>query len=198
MADTFLANRLLSAGRAAISILSSYNQDVVGIFDPATGNQLFTEAAAMKCNVNRSSKIMDHPLENGSPVSDYKIINPIEIDLGIMIDSQDLANTYGLISAAFASSQFLTVQTNAGSFVDMVIQGLPHDESPDMYGMLVLGLRLREIQLVTVQFQALTASDVEKPTDQSTVNIGEQTPAVAPPQNSALYDLLFAPSKSGK
>jgi hypothetical protein len=196
---TINAKTLLSAGRTAAALLSTYNQTVVGVFDPATGDQLFSEAPTMKANVNRSSKIMDHPLENGSPVSDYKIINPVEIDLGILVDTNNLENTYATISRIFEFSVFLTVQTNAGVFEDMVLTAMPSDESPDMWGMLVISLRLREVQLVTVQFQDLTASSVANPNDQSTINTGEQTATpVVNNSRSALYDLIFAPSKSGK
>lgn len=178
--------------------LASYEQDVVGIFDPESGTQLFLQAYAMKGNVVRDSKIMDHPLENGQPVSDYKIILPVAIDIGILIDSTDQDGTYASISAAFLSSQFLTVQMNADTYENMVVSGMPHDESPDMWGMLVVSLRLREAQLVTVQFQSLTANDVANPTDQSTVNTGEQTPQPAPAANSALYDMIFSPSQAGQ
>src|ERR1700692_1066036 len=155
--------------------LANYSQEVVGIFDPATGARLFLNASAMKANVGRNSKIMDHPKEDGSPVSDYKIILPIEIELGILIDSTDIDQTYSLIATAFLSSKFLTVRTNAGTYANMVIAAMPHDESPDMWGMLVIALKLREIQLVTVQFQSLAATSVAAPTDQSTINTGQQT-----------------------
>lgn len=195
---TVTSNLILSATRNVAALLSGYSQDVVGIFDPDSGEQLFTEATAMKANINRNSKIMDHPKEDGSPVSDYKIILPVEIDMGILIDSTDQEDTYDLIKTAFLSSQFLTVQTNADVYTNMVVSAMPHDETPDMWGMLVMGLRLREVQLVTVQFQQLAANDVANTTDQSTVNTGEQTPQPAPQSNSVAYDLLFAPSKAGQ
>lgn len=176
--------------------LASYEDAIVGIYDPTSGIQLFREAHEMKANITRSSRIMDHPKENGDPVSDYKIILPNEIDLAILIDSSDLANTYRLMVDAFKSSQFLTIQTNADTFENMVISGMPHDEAPDMWGMLVMSCRLREVQLVTVQFQALTANDVAEPTDQSTVNSGEQTPVPEAP--SALHALIFGKSKAGQ
>lgn len=180
--------------------LANYTQDVVGIFDPKSGAQLFTNARTMKANVNRNSKIMDHPLETGQPVSDYKIILPVEIELGVLVDSTDSESIYDAMVAAFLSSQPLTVRTNATSYSNIVVAGMPHDESPDMWGMLVIGLKLREAQLVTVQFQDLPAANVATATDQSTVNTGEQTaPAVT--GGSALYSAyaaMFAPPKVGQ
>lgn len=172
---------------------SSFTYDVVAIVDPDTGAQLFSAAESMKANIGPMSKIMDHPLEDGSPVSDFKIILPVSIELGLLLDANDFDATYAQIYDAFLDSTFLTVRTNADTYENMVIEGLPHDETPDMFGLLAISLRLREIQLVTVQYQALPASQVAAPTDQSTVNRGEQQPA---PANSVLYDAKNYFSKS--
>lgn len=193
----FNLKTILSIGRTAITLLASFSQDVVAISDPKSGARLFPKAQLMKCNVSRASKLMDHPLENGSPVTDYKIILPVEIDMGILINSYEKQATYDFIAYAFGTSQFMTVQTNAGVFTNMVVQAMPHDEGPDMWGMLVMSLRLREVQLVTVQFQDLTPADVAKPTDQSTVKSGQKSPTAIPKQNSAAYDLFFSPARGG-
>jgi hypothetical protein len=165
---------------------SSYTYDVVAIVDPDTGVQLFTSAELMKANVGPTSKIMDHPLEDGSPVSDFKIILPVSLELGLLIDTSNFDGVYQEIMDAFLDSTFLTVRTNADTYEDMVIEALPHDETPEMFGMLQLSLRLREVQLVTVQYQALQSTDVATTTDQSTVDRGEQQPQTS---NSALYDI---------
>ncbi len=165
---------------------SSYTYDVVAVVDPDTGEQLFTGAEIMKCNVGPTSKLMDHPLEDGTPVTDFKVIMPVVIELGLLIDTSNFDATYQDIYDAFLDSTFLSVRTNADIFDNMVIETMPHDETPEMFGMLQMSLRLREVQLVTVQYQALQQTDVAQPTDQSTVSRGEQQPQ---PSNSALFDL---------
>jgi hypothetical protein len=170
---------------------SNFTFDVVAIVDPDTGEQLFTAAESMKANIGPMSKIMDHPLEDGSPVSDYKIILPISIELGLLLPANDFDSTYSQIYDSFIASDFLTVRTNADTYENMVIEGLPHDETPDMYGMLAISLRLREVQLITVQYQALPPKQVEQPTDASTVDRGEQQP-----QSSVLFDLTKSFFKS--
>jgi hypothetical protein len=187
MSDIFASLSDLSGFDTQNQFASGYAYDVVAIVDPDSGLQLFTSAEAMKANVGPLSKIMDHPLEDGSPVSDYKIILPITIDLVMLVNAASYDGTYQAITQAFQDSTFLTVRTNANTYEDMVIEGLPHDESPEMFGMLQIGLRLREIQLVTVQYQALGAQDVANANDQSTVNTGEQQPQSS--NNSAAFDI---------
>jgi hypothetical protein len=175
------------SGDDGASPFSTYTYDVVAVVDPDAGTQVFVGAEIMKCNVAVMSRIMDHPLENGSPVSDYKILLPVTIELGILIDSTQQNGIYDEIYAAYANSTFLTVRTNADTYSNMVIEALPHDETPEMFGMLQISLRLREVQLVTVQYQALQAQDVANTNDQSTVDRGEQQPQT--PSNSAAYDI---------
>lgn len=163
--------------------MSNYQFDIVAIVDPDTGEQLFTQAEAMKANVTVASKTMDHPLEDGSPVSDYRIILPVVIDMGMLVSAQDFDSTYAQITDAFLSGAYLTVRTNADTFENMILEAMPHDEVPEMFGMLAMSLRLREIQLVEVTYQQLKPKDVEKPTDQSTVQAGEKQG-----QNSVAYD----------
>lgn len=167
------------------SVVSSQAFDVVAIVDPATGLQLFEAAELMKASVGPSSKLMDHPLEDGSPVTDYKIILPVAIELSMLINAQDQESTYAQITDAFLDSTFLTVRTNADTFENMVIESMPHDETPEMFGILALSIRLREVQLISVQYQPLPPQAVAQPTDQSTVNRGDQQPKQA---NSVLYD----------
>lgn len=165
---------------------STYTYNVVDVIDPNTGVSMFNSVNvnAMKCNVLRASKIMDHPLENGSPVSDYAIVLPIQMEMGVFVNALARDGAYQLIAEMFESKTFLTVTTNADTYENMVIEAMPHDETPEMFGMLAIGVRLREVQLVTVQYQALQAQDVSDQTAQSTANVGEQQPS-----SSVAYDL---------
>lgn len=171
--------------------MNTISADVTQIVDPDTGDQLFFNASLMKANISRPSKIMDHPVEQGTDVSDNKIILQVGIELSILIDANLYLGEYDDIVDAFTDSTFLTVMTNAGVFENMVIEDVPHDESPDQYGQLALGMRLRETLIVATQSQDLTAKQVEDNTDQSTINRGETSSTTTPTTsgNSLLYDI---------
>jgi hypothetical protein len=66
----------------------------------------------------------------------------------------------------------------------MLIEAMPHEESPEMFDAIPLAVKLRQIQQVLVQYQALTETQVAQPVDQSTVNTGTQQP-----KESALYQI---------
>lgn len=162
---------------------SLFARDEVAIFDKGY-KQLLLPARPMKLSVIREQKIMDHPLETGAVVSDFSIILPVTIELQMFLTGDEYKMTYQWIWAYYTLRAPLIVATRADVFKNMIIEGMPHEESPDMMDIIPVTLRLREIQLVKLQYQALAPSQVQKPTDQSTVNRGVQQP-----KTSILYDI---------
>ena len=152
----------------------AYGVDVVGVFDEGF-NQLFPLARPIKANVVESAKAMEHPVESGATITDHVVVEPLEIELTLMLVGEERADVYGQVRALFNASTLLTVQTRSGSYPNMVIVAIPHDETPDLYDAFPLALKLREVRLVTTQFQALPPSAVAAPKDASTVKRGEQT-----------------------
>ena len=166
------------------SILSLFGVDIVGVFDMESYEQIFSRARPVKANVIRAQKIMDHPLETGAVVSDFAVVMPVSIELSLVIASADYQSVYQSIKTYFETQTLVSLHTKADVFPNMLIEAMPHEESADMFDAIPLALRLRQVQLVTVQYQALPPAAVETPTDQSTVNRGQQQP-----KSSVLYDI---------
>lgn len=166
------ANTVISDISYGLGLLSSFGQkiDVVGIYvngtqnsdivsvptssivDSITGNsnipafgQVFFHARPLKATVRETSKVMDHPVETGVTLSDHHIINPVEIDLPLLISSQYYAQTFSQIRQAFINAIPLSVKTRVGIYSDMIIADMPHEEEPDMYDVITVGLHLRQV-----------------------------------------------------
>ena len=69
------------------TILSSASQDVVGVFDQQTFSQVFSDARPIKAKVNETASVMSHPVEDGTIITDHKIINPVDIELSMIISA---------------------------------------------------------------------------------------------------------------
>lgn len=146
--------------------------DVVGVYD-SSFNQLFEMARPSKANVNPQAKTADHPVESGSEISDNKVILPVEIELYVFVT--DYRNTYQKINAAFIGQDLLTVQTRTGTYENMTITGIPHEETPEMFNVVTMAISLKQITLIDATFQALPPAQVKKPRDSSTVDRGQQS-----------------------
>jgi hypothetical protein len=111
----------------------------------AAFGQMFVHARPMKATIRETSRTMDHPVETGSILSDHHIINPVEIDIPLIISSQHYAQTFSQIRQAFINATALSVKTRVGIYSDMIIADMPHEEEPEMYDVITVGLRLKQV-----------------------------------------------------
>lgn len=180
--------------------------DVVGVFD-SDFNQLFPEGRPIKATIKETAKGMEHPVEDGSTITDHRVIEPTEITLTLVLVGEEYPDTYGTIKALFLKSDLLIVQTKTGSYPNMMIVEMPHDETADVFDGIPMELQLREVQLVTAQFQALPPAAVQPGANgrgkrnASTVKRGEQTGKPETPdangqkKSSILYGIIYGDKK---
>ena len=147
-------------------------QDVVGVFSD-DGKQVFAAARAMRLQVVRDSKTMQHPLETGGSVVDHRIIMPAEATLQVDAQAKDYKQMYSEIAANFNSGAMLTVQCRASSYANMYIASMPHEETPDAIDKLTIVLKLVEAQFFKSQATASTAGRNSK--SSNTAKRGEQS-----------------------
>jgi hypothetical protein len=165
--------------------------DIVGIFD-ANFNQLFTEARPLKAAIKEEAKLMTHPVETGASVTDHRIIQPVEIDLSLIVQSADYKSIYNRIKATYLNGDSLNIQTKTGVYKNMVIASIPHDEDPEMFDALTIAMKLTEVLYVTAQYAVLPARKVKNKTKASTTDSGEQQAAAEKKDSSLARDTAKA------
>lgn len=166
--------------------LPNASADVVAVFDK-NFNQVFVNARPIKAMISEQAKVMEHPIETGAVITDHRIIQPVEIELSLILIASDYRNVYQQIKQLYRAGEILTVQTRTDTYQNMLIQKLPHDEDPEMFDVVALALGLKEAQFVTAQFGTLPASKVRDATDASTTQKGQQT-TKTDPNPSILYN----------
>jgi hypothetical protein len=172
--------------------IATASADVVAIFDQ-NFNQLFVTARPIKATVKEDSKVMEHPLETGATVVDHTIILPVEIEIAIIPTRGEYRDVYQRIRQAYKKRDLLVVQTKTGVYENQIIQSLPHEEDPEQFDTIAIGLKLREVQFVQAQFTKLPAKSVsatKKPTAASTVDKGQQQPKTSTKNSSVLFEIV--------
>lgn len=172
------------AAAIAISLIPRPGIDVVGVYTPE-GRQVFTGARPIKAVVKEDSKAMDHPIENGTLVTDYRIVLQIEIELSMVLMANVVRDAYQEIRELFYKGTLLTVQTVTGLYTNQFITGLPHEENSDYYGAATLSLKLKQMQFITAQY-----GTPRKPSDNPTIDRGQQQAAEVK-ERSSLDGLIF-------
>lgn len=163
-----------------MSSISTGSQDVTAVLNSAF-EQVFANARAIKATVMRSSKAMEHPLETGATITDHRIVLPTTIELSLLLATEDYPTVYQQVRDLFTRGELLTVQTRVDSFTSMLIEKMPHDETPEMINGVALALSLKEALFVQPQFATIK---VARPRDSSTVKRGQQQPTESPPARS--------------
>jgi hypothetical protein len=164
-----------SATDAPTSFGSSIINSLTGNTSPTAGfGQMFVNARPMKAAVRETSKIMEHPVETGVPLADHHIINPVEIDIPLIVGAQFYAGTYNQIRQAFINATPLSVKTRVGVYSDMIIADMPHEEDAEMYDVITIGLRLRQVIYVAPGGGTLVAFQPLDPLNSTTIPTGLQ------------------------
>jgi hypothetical protein len=156
------------------------SQDVVGVFD-SNGNELFPNARAIRALVNPPARAMKHPLETGASVTDHIVFDPIQIELGVILDPVDYQDTYQQILNLFKAPQTVTILTKTSSYQNMLMTAPPYDEVPEMFDTIAVAMKFEEAIFVQAQYAQLPATSVAKKSNASTVKTGQQTATPATP-----------------
>lgn len=132
------------------SLGSSVLDSITGVTNNTTAfGQKYPNARPMKATIRETSKVMEHPVEVGITIADHHIINPIEIEIPFIISSEFYSATYIQMRQDFLNATALSVKTRVGVYSDMIIADMPHEEDADMYDVITVSLRLRQVIYVT-------------------------------------------------
>lgn len=165
-------------------------QDLVAILDASNYQPLFETLNPMRVTVREVSKLTKFAVEDGSPRSDHRYVEPVEIDMPLLL-VDDVRNAFETLRQVWLDGQALIVQTKVRSYPNMMIVEMPHDETPDQGASIPVAVRLQEVKVVTPEFGALPPRKVTNPAQASTAKKGHQqtseTPDADKKQASVLY-----------
>ena len=165
-------------------------QDVVAVYD-ADFLQLFVDARALKATVSETAKVMEHPVESGATITDHRIIDPITIELSIILSSVNYVDTYQRIKSEFLKTNLLTVQTKTGRYPSMIIQAIPHEESPEYFDTITIAISLKQVFLVEAQYGTLPPTKVKSAKNSDTADLGQQSGKETPAKKQSILKGLF-------
>lgn len=152
-------------------ILGLSKTDVVQVLNQQTMIQVFSGARPVKAEVRETARVMEYPVETGVILSDHRISNPTEIILTCIITSAQYSIAYPAIRNAWMNATLLSVQTRTGTYKNMIIAELPHDEDPEMFSAITITIKMREVIFSSPSSNANNFIPAD-PALQTTVNSG--------------------------
>lgn len=148
------------------------NLGTVQVLD-TDNNPLFLNSIMIRATVKEESRNMEHPIETGAIITDHRIILPVEVNLVVFIPVNFVNDTYSQIKQIYLDGTFITVQARTGTYSNQLISGMPHEESAEKAGVVVVGFRSKQAQIVKSQSTTTTVTPTD-PANDTTVDRGTQ------------------------
>lgn len=149
--------------------------DVTAILDES-GNQLFSTAKILNLSTSPTNTYAQHPVEDGTVVSDNKITNQVRISVTIILDGNDYQEVYKSIQNASNNDTKLSIQTRVSTYNNMYIEAYPSEESASIFDTVSMSIDFVEQITGNITTSQLSPSDVASQSDVDTVDRGEQLP----------------------
>lgn len=177
MALNITPQSLFSNAATVTNLLTrSTNIDVNAVLNQQTLKQVFKDARPVRASIRETSQVMRYPVETGAVLSDHKIINPNEIIMLFTINSDFYYSAYQEIRTLWLNATLLSVQSRTGTYKNMIIESMPHEEEPDTFNMITIEVRFVEVIFVvpssTSQPSTLANFSPANPAKSSMVNRG--------------------------
>ncbi|EPO2591128.1 phage baseplate protein [Escherichia albertii] len=169
--------------------------DDVAVLD-SSFRQVFPDGRPIKASVKEEAKAMQHPIETGASVVDHRVIQPVEINISIILPSGIYRDVYQQIRQIWLRGDLLSVQTKTGTYQNMMISGIPHEETTDINDAIPMELALVELKIAETKFAAGASGSPSSPRDGPTNGRGQQqggTPSDGQKDagESMLHGMLF-------
>lgn len=182
------------------ALIARYSQDVVALYaqdeSGAPTEQLVPEAHIMKASINVQAKIFRHPLADGTTIIDHRIVQPIEIELAVVLSntrrlfreagisinepSNDvLRNTYNVLLKFFNAGTLLAIQTRTSYYPNLVLQSIPYQETTDVYNGAVVVINAQETQFAIPTVGIYSPSDPARAVSEDRGELQAAEPTVA-------------------
>jgi hypothetical protein len=163
----------------AESLIPTFGGDTTLVTDQ-NGTPVFPQARIMEVEVRPVANTMKSPLETGATITDHIVFMPVEIELSLILQSEDYKDTYKEIIHYYSTATLLIVQCKAGIFTNQLIQAPPHKEDSDHYDAIVLSLRLTQVLIA----QTVTTTQINAPNVPNTPRTAPTQIVPASPKNS--------------
>lgn len=157
-------------------------------------------------SIDDSLELTEHPIEDGSVITDHVIYKPITCTMDVYFDESLLGGDsvrtiYDKIRALQASAQPFTVVCGKRVLDDMLLKSVHHVTDKDSEYVLHLSLEFQQIKRVTLEEVSIKTPEGQqsgtqqsgKKSPQGETNAANSDGAAnsASKNSSALYDLVF-------
>lgn len=148
---------------------------MIRVLDNDTFFPLLVTAHPMRIDVKDEKRATKFPVETGALRSDHVIDELTEISVEFLMIGMLGRLHFEELRMFYESKRLVTVVCDMGVYPDMLIEAMPHTESPSMLSTGAAQLRFVEWREVAPEYGELQQEDVAAPQHASTQQRGRQS-----------------------
>lgn len=136
------------------TINKEFKQEILQPIKNATINKLAQVTGLFEANtvymsaeINQNSKLMEHPVEDGTVCADYKVKMPTEITVKVTLPAQQYEDILNELQEYKDKGQMIYIETKFGNFRNMQIISIPVQLTVENISRITFSIKFREVLL---------------------------------------------------
>lgn len=149
----------------------------------------------MSAEMEITSDLCDHPVENGEVVTDNAILKPLEAKVQLVLPTVFATRIYKEVEDYYVNKKYLMLQTKFALYRNLVISAMPYKMEHGTVDRPTIELSLRQVQVVEPRYVSgedidFTPNMTVEAESQSTAELGYVSPKQV--ENLGEFDVTSA------
>ena len=116
------------------------------------GGEILADSTIISCTVNDTSRLMEHPIESGATVADYKVFNPVTASIIVALPEYGFEGQFAEIYSVYKNSEYVILQTKTNVYKNLQVLSIPHEANIKNVSRPTITIQLKEALTVEAQF----------------------------------------------
>ena len=109
----------------------------------------FYRSSVLRYGIEERSRMCDHPIEDGSVISDHKLKDPITFSCALAMPEFLGGLVVDDLKTYYRESLKIIVQCATGVYMNMILAEMPTEITPDKASRPIFDLKFREVMIVS-------------------------------------------------
>lgn len=154
-----------------LHIVQRAKQKNLAIYVQDSNAEALVNAKIFEGSASVDKKLMEHPKENGTVITDHVIDDPSKVNVQLLIDDDDAATINELMDY-YRNSTVLTVKIKNEVFSNLIINSKPLSADSEHYNSTVYNLAFKEVQEAITQYVEMPQNQVKNTKNAGRVKTG--------------------------
>lgn len=166
---------LTTATNVVLHIKQKVDVQNIAIYEQSENQQILTEVQFIDGSAQIDKKLMEHPKEDGTLITDHAIDDPTQITLQALLSDDD-STSLNVIQDLYDNLTPVIIKLKNELHTNLVMSSRPMKADSTHYNKTVYNLTFKEVQEAVTLYVKMTIPQVKQKKAASKVNTGHKQP----------------------